>query len=269
MSVSAIEEKKSILKARLKRLGKVVVACSGGVDSTFLLHSAAAVLGKENVLAVIINSETVPFFELRDAEKFVIDNNIPHLIVSVPSLHEINSRGNPQDRCYYCKKILFSKILGIAKKKNYSHIIEGSNKDDENDDRPGEKALEELAIISPLREAGLGKEEIRMLSKEEGLPTWNKPARACLISRFPYHIKISEESLRMVERAESFLIRLGFTQCRVRFIGEKALVEVERSRIDDALNLREKITHELCGFGFKEVEIDPQGYRKGRMNVFK
>jgi uncharacterized protein len=268
MSFSDIEKKKCMLQARLKQLGKVVVAYSGGVDSTFLLHTAVTVLGKENVLAVIINSETVPFFELRDGEEFVLDNNIPHLIISASALHEINSRGNPQDRCYYCKKTLFLKLLGIAKKKNYSHVIEGSNKDDENDYRPGEKALEELAIISPLREAELVKKEIRMLSKEEGLPTWNKPARACLVSRFPFHIKIRHESLRMVERAESFLIRLGFTQCRVRFIGEKALVEVEKNRVNDALNLKEKITHELYGFGFKEVEIDPRGYRKGRMNVF-
>jgi uncharacterized protein len=268
MSALDTQKKYSILKARLKQLEKVVVAYSGGVDSTFLLHSAVAVLGKENVLAVILNSEIVPFFELRDAEEFVLDNNIRHLIISSPALHEINSRGNPQDRCYYCKKTLFLKLLGIAKKKNYPHVIEGSNRDDDNDYRPGKKALEELSIVSPLREAGLDKEEIRLLSKEEGLPTWNKPARACLVSRFPYHTEIREESLRLVERAESFLIRLGFTQCRVRFIGEKALVEVEKTRVNDALNLKEKITHKLRGFGFKEVEIDPQGYRKGRMNVF-
>ncbi|MBN1696871.1 MAG: ATP-dependent sacrificial sulfur transferase LarE [Spirochaetales bacterium] len=263
-----IQKKYAMLKNRLKELGKVIVAYSGGVDSTLLLRCAVEVLGNENVLAVTAGSEMIPASELNDATAYTKDNGIAHLVIAASGLHEINEKGNPPDRCYHCKKSLFLKITAIAEKRNFTHVIEGSNTDDDNDYRPGKKALEECGVLSPLREAGLGKEEIRKLSKAEHLPSWDKPARACLVSRFPYYMTIHNDMLKKVERAEEFLIEQGFTLCRVRCFGDKALIEVEKTRVREARRILQKIESVLHEIGFREVEIDPDGYRTGRMNVF-
>ena len=268
MKKETLKIKESRLKSRLLELEKVVVAFSGGVDSSFLLFMAYKVLGKNNVIAVTANSETYPEKELDAAIKFAKKYGIIHKIFSSCELSSINQMGNPKDRCYYCKKELFSKLLSIAHENGFQHVIEGSNKDDKKDYRPGRKAIKEFSIISPLFEAELKKEDIRILSKQEGLSTWNKPAYACLTSRFPYFKEIKKEALQMVEKAEAFLINIGFHQCRVRYFGDKAQVEVEKSKVKEALSQKDKIEGALKEIGFKVVIIDPAGYRTGRMNVF-
>jgi uncharacterized protein len=175
---------------------------------------------------------------------------------------------NPVDRCYYCKKNIFSKIIEIAKKSNIEFIADGSNIDDMGDYRPGMKAVKELGVVSPLKEAGMGKDDIRLLSRELGLPTWDKPSYACLASRIPYGEKIDREKLEMVDKAEQYLISLGFRQLRVRHHGNMARIEVlsnERDRFFDT-GLMDKVYEELKKIGFKYVALDLKGYRTGSMN---
>lgn len=267
MEENRLQEKARNLAEVLKRLGKVVVAFSGGVDSSLLAFKARKVLGKENVLAVTADSETFPGDEFDFAKEFTTKYDISHDVFFSPELEEINKQGNPVDRCYHCKKGLFSIITEIAKKYK-GYVVEGSNLDDNQDYRPGHRAIEELQVFSPLREAGLTKADIRALSKEAGLSNWDKPAYACLTSRFPYHIEIKAEDLKKVEKAEKYLRGEGFIQCRVRHYGEKARVEVDRKKVSRALAMEEQIKKTLTGIGYKEVVIDPDGYRMGSMNVF-
>ncbi|MBN2441325.1 MAG: ATP-dependent sacrificial sulfur transferase LarE [Spirochaetales bacterium] len=260
-------KKLSELKSILKKCKKVIIAFSGGVDSSFLLYMAYTVLGKENVLAVTANSETYPGKEMKDAVFFTEKYGITHKIISTCEISEINEKGNPPNRCYYCKKELFNELKKIAREEHYNQVIEGSNKDDERDFRPGSKAIQELNIRSPLKEAQLTKDEIRSLSKDMDLPFWNKPAFACLTSRFPYHTEINKDILKKIEKAEEYLNSLGFTQCRVRYFGDKVSVEVEEDRVQEAMILKSNIESALNQLGFESVEIDPEGYRTGRMNL--
>jgi uncharacterized protein len=254
------------LKSNLKALGRVVAAFSGGVDSGLLSYAARQVLGKTDFLAITAKSETFPESELAEAKAFTDAYDINHRIVSTSELATINNSGNSRERCYYCKRELFSQLSDLAKSLGYAAIVEGSNSDDDNDFRPGRRAIRELGVISPLKDAGLTKADIRAISREEGLPTWDKPAYACLTSRFPYGVTIDERSLRMIEKAEIYLKANGFRQCRVRCFGEKAVVEVEPDLVSKALGMKDAIVTELLGAGFGEVEIDPLGYRMGRMN---
>lgn len=260
-------EKLSTLKSILKQCKKVVVAFSGGVDSSFLLYIAFTVLGKENVLAVTANSETYPEKEMKEASGFTQKYGIPHKIITTCEIGAINEKGNPPNRCYYCKRELFYKLKELAKKHNFYSVIEGSNKDDEQDYRPGSKAIKELKIYSPLKEAGLTKEEIRKFSKEMGLPTWNKPAFACLTSRFPYHTAIDKKIVKKIEKAEEYIHALGFRQCRVRYFGDRVSIEVEKNLVQQALSIKDKMIAGLQKIGFDNIEIDPEGYRTGRMNL--
>lgn len=268
MKKETLKIKETRLQSCLAGLEKVAVAFSGGIDSSFLLYMAYKVLGKDNIIAVTANSEIYPEKELKEAVDFAKHYGIKHNIFSSCELSTINKMGNPIDRCYYCKKEIFLKIIGIAHKNGFQNIVEGSNKDDEKDYRPGRKALKEFSVISPLLEAGLKKEDIRILAKKEGLSTWNKPAYACLASRFPYLKEIKKEALQMVEKAEAYLVKIGFNQCRVRCFGDKAQVEVEKDKLKDALSKKYEIISALKEIGFKIVIIDPDGYRKGRMNTF-
>ncbi len=253
------------LKDYLKNAKKVVVAFSSGVDSTFLLKVAHDVL-KDNVIAVTAKSSSFPARELEEAVDFCRKNNIKHIIIKSDELNIEGFRDNPPNRCYLCKKELFKKFLEIAQNNNIENVIEGSNLDDDGDYRPGFQAIKELGIKSPLREIGFTKSEIRELSKEFGLSTFDKPSFACLASRFAYGETITEEKLSMVDRAEQFLFDLKFKQFRVRIHGNIARIEVLPNEFEKLLNHREKITDYFKEIGFAYVAMDLTGYRTGSMN---
>ena len=243
------------------------VAYSGGVDSTFLLKVAYDVL-EGRVVAVTARSSTYPERELREATDFAQSIGARHRVIHSEELDIPEFAENPMNRCYLCKRELFSKIKAIAVQDGLQYVAEGSNVDDLSDFRPGLQAIRELGVVSPLRDAGLGKEDIRKLSREMGLPTWDKPAFACLSSRFPYGHRITREKLRSVELAEQYLMDLGFRQVRVRHHGDVARIELspaERSRLFDA-DLMDKIYRQFQTFGFAYTALDLKGYRMGSMN---
>lgn len=253
------------LKKYILGLKTLLVAFSGGVDSTFLLKVAHDVLG-DNVIAVTARSASFPARELNEAMEFCRVEGIRHIIVDSEELNIDGFSHNPANRCYLCKYELFEKILAIAEQNSIKYVAEGSNMDDEGDYRPGLQAVVELRIKSPLREVGLNKEEIRAYSRQLGLRTWNKQSFACLSSRFPYGEEITEQKLRMVDKAEQLLLDLGFHQLRVRIHGEIARIEVLPDEFEKVLSCRERITRAFKEYGFHYVTMDLQGYRTGSMN---
>ncbi len=259
--------KLGLLKDNLRSLESVAIAFSGGVDSSFLLKVAFDVLG-ENVLALTARSATYPEREFREAVEFVDAYGIPHEVIVSDELEVEGFSDNPTNRCYLCKKELFTKIKKIASDKNFKYVAEGSNYDDLGDFRPGLKAISELEVVSPLREAMLTKNEIRALSKDMGLKTWSKPSFACLSSRFPYGEKITRERLEKIDKAEQYLIDLGFSQVRVRYHGDIARIEVYNEEMDRLLNqdIRQKICSKFKEIGFIYTALDLKGYRTGSMN---
>lgn len=262
-----LEKKYEKLKSILQDLESVAIGFSGGVDSTFLLKVAKDTLG-DNVLAVTARSSTYPEREFLEAKKYAKSFNAKHEVIVSEELDIEGFSKNPIDRCYHCKSELFTKIHAVAKEKGYTYVLDGSNLDDVGDFRPGMKAAKELGVRSPLKEAEMTKDDIRVLSQKLDLPTWNKPAFACLSSRFPYGNEITEEKLSMVEKAEDYLRSLGIIQTRVRHHENIARIEVdpkERKKFFDD-KVMDQVGKTLKGFGFTYVTLDILGYRSGSMN---
>ena len=258
-------EKLKKLQDYLRSLESVAVAFSSGVDSTFLLKVAKDTLG-DKVMAVTAQSCSFPKRELKEAIAFCEKEGIRHITVESEELEIEGFCQNPTNRCYICKKELFEKIWEIARREGLNAVAEGSNMDDNGDYRPGLMAVAELGVKSPLRHSELYKADIRALSKDLGLPTWEKQSFACLSSRFVYGETITKEKLEMVDKAEQLLLDLGFHQLRVRIHGKMARIEVLPDELQKILDKREQIVKAFKEYGFTYVTMDLQGYRMGSMN---
>jgi len=250
----------------LKKLGSCAIGFSGGSDSTFLIEAAKIALG-EKAIAFTIVSPHMAKWETDESIELSKKLNIKHYSIESPIIDKI--RNNPENRCYYCKKDLYSIIISEAKKLNIEHVIDGTNADDINDHRPGMKALNELGIKSPLLELGITKEEVRKYSKKLNLPTWDKPSNACLPSRLPYNTQITEEILSNIEEAELFLKKLGFKTVRVRTHGNVARIELEENKIHEIFsrNLTPQIIEKFKKLGYKHISVDLECYKTGKMNI--
>ena len=262
-----LHEKFEKLKTIIAEMGSIMVAFSGGVDSTFLLRVAHDVLG-DKACAITATSPTYPESEFKAAQELAGLIGARQLIVESNELEIPGFAGNPRERCYFCKSELFRHCAEHAAAAGLAFIADGSNTDYLGDFRPGRRAACELAVRSTLLEANLAKEDIRQLSRELGLPTWNKQAYACLASRFPYGVEITAERLRMVERCEEFLKNAGFSTYRVRFHYETARIELSEAEMERLLvpGLRQQLVRFFKDAGFTYVALDLQGYRTGSMN---
>ena len=255
------------LRKLLRDMGSAAVAFSAGVDSTLLLHATREALG-ERTAAITVRSPFVPARELEAAAAFCAAEGVRHLILDVDTLAIPGVAENPPERCYLCKRALFTRIKAAAADLGLNCVVEGSNADDLNDYRPGMRAVRELGVRSPLLEAGLTKAEIRAISKALGLPTWDKPAMACLATRFAAGQTLCAEALARVERAEALLAGLGFRQLRVRVHGDLARLELDPEGLDRLRDpaLRAELDEGLRALGYRYVCADLRGYRTGSMN---
>jgi uncharacterized protein len=263
-----------VLAAKERRLYELladcksaIVAFSGGVDSSYLAWAAARTLGAR-CLCITADSPSYPDRHRQLARRIAHDFGLQHEIVQTAELDRPEYRANPVDRCYYCKHELYTTLTRIARERGVAVILDGNNADDRGDYRPGRLAAREFGVRSPLDEADLLKAEIRELSRQAGLPTWDEPASACLSSRIPYHTEVTDEKLRMIERAEDVLRDLGFRVCRVRHHDSLARLELGRDELARALEpgVRERIVEQLRAIGYSHVTVDLQGYRMGSLN---
>lgn len=249
--------------------GRVVVAFSGGCDSALIAKVARDILGRENAKAVTARSESLPLSEIKEVEDFVRRYDIDHTWIRTREIENPQYASNPTNRCYFCKTELYHSLEDLAGACQIGTILNGTNVDDLGDWRPGLRAASEFEVKSPLVEAKLHKSEIRELSKHIGLATWDKPAAACLSSRFPYGRVITPEKLRQVDKGEEILKSYGFQILRLRHFGGKAKIELgaeELSRLQSSDTLQREITSKIRRLGFHSVEIDPEGYRQGKLN---
>jgi len=254
------------LEEILKALKSVVIAYSGGLDSTFLLKMAVDTLGKENVIAVTARSETYPSSEYRSAVECAKYIGAKHITIKTKELDIRNFRSNPVNRCYYCKRELFKKLDDMRKARAFDYVLDGTNIDDLKDVRFGRKAAEELGVKSPLLKARITKDDIRLFSKGLNLPTWDKASFACLASRIPFNSAIDKKVLAKIEKAEDFFRQLGVRQVRVRAHKDIARIEVEESDFDKVLKMKKIIIKKLRKLGFVYITLDLLGYRTGSLH---
>lgn len=266
MSHPTKDDKYRRLLDGLRSMRRAVVAFSGGLDSTFLLHAARQAMG-DGVLAVTISTPYMAQAEVEEARNSAQAMRAAHRVLDVPFPELL--RDNPPERCYLCKKALFSLLAQVAEADTIGHVLDGTNLDDLDDYRPGLRALGELGVESPLLAAGLTKQDIRDLSREHGLASWDKPAAACLLSRIPHGSRVEDAELRRIDQAEQFLKDLGFAAVRLRSHGELARIEVPHSQIADLIEAdgRSGIDARLKSLGYRHVAVDLAGYRMGSLNV--
>ena len=271
-----MSDKARVLRDVLASYESLLIAFSGGADSAYLAWEATSVLGS-SALCITADSPSYPDHHRQLALRIAREFGLRHEIVHTAELDRPEYRANPTNRCYYCKHELYTMLSRIAAERGIAVIADGSNADDRGDYRPGRQAAREYGVRSPLDEAGLTKQEIRALSKEAGLPTWDEPASACLSSRIPYHSEVTPEKLRVIERAEAAVRAMGFRVCRVRhhdlgvadgLATAHARLEIGRDELPRALEpgISERLVHELRAIGYQHVTIDPQGYRMGSLN---
>jgi uncharacterized protein len=265
-----LDERWARLQEIVRGLGRVLVAYSGGVDSALMLKVCREVLGKDAVLGVLAQSESLAARELESAQAVAAQLDAPLRIIQTEELSNPDYAANPANRCYFCKQTLFNDLAPLAQAEGYTTIVDGFNADDVGDHRPGRQAAREHGVRSPLHEAGLTKADIRALARRLGVPVWNKPALACLSSRIPYGTPVTAEALAQIDAAETLLRDLGFAQVRVRHYGEQRLARIE---VDPALlpqlvapALREQVVSGLKALGYRFVTIDLAGYRAGSLN---
>jgi uncharacterized protein len=261
-----LQQKYDRLCAVLAQMGDIIVGMSGGVDSVLLARVAHDVLG-DKALAVTADSPSLPRRELREAQELACISGIKHLVIKTVEVNDPRYAANPENRCYYCKTELFSRLDELAEQMGFHWVAYGENQDDLGDHRPGAQAAGEHHVRAPFKEAGLGKQDIRSLAKALGLPIWDKPAFACLGSRFPYGTQITPEKLAQVEAAEDVLWEMGFRQYRVRYHNEVARLEIPRSEMPRLLDVADELTAQIKQrAGFTYVAMDLLGYRRGSMN---
>lgn len=264
---ASLERKEAALERALRRLPSLIVAYSGGVDSAYLAYAAHRAIGA-GVLCVTADSPSYPERHRAIARRLAEQYGFTHLVIQTAEMARPEYRANPANRCYFCKHELYTHLSAIARERGVPVIADGSNADDRGDYRPGRQAAREFGVRSPLDEAGLTKDEIRELSRRAGLPTWDEPASACLSSRIPYFSEVTDEKLRMIERAENVLRDLGFRICRVRHHETIARLELGRDEIARALEpaTADTIDRELRAIGYAHVTVDLRGYRLGSLN---
>ncbi len=265
LDLKKLEDKYLSLIEIIRKCGSALIAFSGGVDSSYLAFAAKSVLDDKLILATAV-SETFPSYEMRVAENFARLVGIKQILFNSSELDIEEFKKNSRERCYYCKKELFKKLILKAAELGINKVFSGANFDDRDDFRPGLAAQDELGVVSPLLEAGLTKLEIRYLSKKAGLNSWNRPQMACLTSRFPYGVKLDRNKFKAVELCEDYLRELGFSQYRVRVHDELARIEIEPAEFDNIIINRDKIAIFFKNCGFKFVSVDIEGFRSGSFN---